>query len=203
MKIQTPEKVVDDARPLVFTIDAVEDIACCLHRQRRDFRTFAARGDRCHAGGDAEAYRPELAQFVHHRKDLFGIRSSRVKHGLGVVQDYEHLLGGKEGSQRCKVLGVFDPRTDDLGESGQEVGARSGKLIAADESTVPAKPFLDPIVVKDGECDRRLSNPPCTNESDGFDTFSESNDLLDELAASETVPRRRRRGFTKRRAMGT
>jgi hypothetical protein len=41
----------------------------------------------------------------------------------------------------------LDPGTKDLGESGKEVGARSGKLITADKPSVLAKSIFDPIVV--------------------------------------------------------
>jgi hypothetical protein len=44
-------------------------------------------------GGDAKGYCLELTQFVHHGIDLPGTRLSRVENGLGVVEDYEHLLG--------------------------------------------------------------------------------------------------------------
>jgi hypothetical protein len=117
----------------------------------------------------------------------------RVENGLGVVEDYEHLLGGKKGPQGCQILRVFDSRTDDLGETGEEMSARSRELIATDESTVLAKPFLDAIVVEDGEGDGCFPDPPCTDESDGFQVFSESDDLLDQLFASETGPWRRGR----------
>jgi hypothetical protein len=153
--------------------------------------TFAVPGDCCDTGSDAEAYGFELTQFIHHCVDLLVICSLRVKNGLGVVEDYEHLLGGKEGAQGCHILRVFDPRTDDLGETGEEMSARSRELVAADESTVIAKPFLDAIVVEDSEGDGCFPDPPCTDESDGFEVFGNSDDLLDQLPASETGPWRR------------
>jgi hypothetical protein len=63
-------------------------------------------------------------------------------------------------------------------------------LVTANESAVFAKSFFDPIVVEDGESNGSFSNPPCTDESDGFKIFCKSDDLLDEFVASETVPRR-------------
>jgi hypothetical protein len=89
-----------------------------------------------------------------------------------------------------QFLGIFDPRSKDFGESGEEMGARSRKLITADKSTVFAKSSFDPIVVEDGEGDSCFPDPPCTDESDGFEVFSESGDLLDQLVTSETVSRR-------------
>jgi hypothetical protein len=79
----------------------------------------------------------------------------------------------------------------------------SGKLVAANESAVVAKPFFDPSVVEDGESNRRLADPPCTNKSGGFEVFSEFDDLFNQLVSSETVPRRRRRRFTKGDAIKT
>ena len=66
-------------------------------------------------------------------------------------------------------------------------------MVATDESTVVAEPLLDPIVMKDGEGDRRLSDPSRTDQSDGLEVFGQANDLLDQLVTSETGPRRRRR----------
>ena len=72
---------------------------------------------------------------------------------------------------------------------------RGGELVATDESTVIAKPFLDAIVVEDNQGDRRFPDSTCTNESDRCSVFSESNDPLDQLVASETCLRRWGRGF--------
>ena len=46
---------------------------------------------------------------------------------------------------------------------------------------VLAKSFFDPFVVEDGEGNRCLPDPPCPNESDGFEAFSESDDRLNQL----------------------
>ena len=101
MKVQTLEKVVDDAGPPMIAVDTVEDITCRLHRQRGDFRTLAARGYRRDAGCDKEAYCFKLAQFVYHRIYILCACSFRVENGFGVVEDDEHLLGGKVGMQGC------------------------------------------------------------------------------------------------------
>jgi hypothetical protein len=90
----------------------------------------------------------------------------------------------------------LDPGTKDLGESGKEVSARSGKLITSDKPSVLANSIFDPIVVEDGEGDRRLPDPPCADESDGFEVFCESDNLLNQLVTPETVPGGRWRGFT-------
>ena len=37
-----------------------------------------------------------------------------IKDRPRVVEDYEHRRGGKDGPQRCQILGIFDPRPDDL-----------------------------------------------------------------------------------------
>ena len=193
MEIQSLEKVVDGIRPPTITVDAVENVTCGLHRQCGDLRALAVWGDCRNTGSDTDAYFFELTQFVHQGMDIFGAWCFRVENGLGVVKDFEHLLGGKEGSQGRKVFRIFDPRTDDLGESGKEVGPRSRELIATDESSVLAKSFLDPIMVEDGERNRCLPNPPRTDESDGFQIFSQSNNLFDQLAASKAGPWRRGR----------
>jgi hypothetical protein len=83
------------------------------------------------------------------------------------------------------------------------MGRRSGKLITANESTVPAESLFDLIVMEDLESDGCLPNPPCADEGDGFKAFSESDYLLNQLAASETVPRRRGRRFTNGDAIKT
>ena len=51
-----------------------------------------------------------------------------------------------------------------------------------------AKPLLDPIVVEDGQGDRRLADSASTNEGDWSEVLSEINDLLDQLVASEKGP---------------
>ena len=66
-------------------------------------------------------------------------------------------------------------------------------MVATDESTVVTEPSFDPIVMEDGESDRRFSDPARTNESSGCEIFGQANDLLDQLVTSETGPRRRRR----------
>ena len=188
MKIYASYKVVYDPRPPEIAVDTIEDIACGLHRQCEDFRTLAMSGDCRDAGGDQEAHRPELAQFVHHRIDLLGLRSLGVENRLGIVEDYQHFLGGKKGLQSFQAFGVFDPCTDDLGNPGKEMCARSWKLIATDESTVLAKSFLDPMVVEDSESDRCFPNPPRTDESDGFEVLGKSDDVPNQLIASKAGP---------------
>ena len=81
------------------------------------------------------------------------------------------------------------------------MGKRSWELVATDESTILAKSFPDPTVVEDGESNSCFTNPPCPNKSDGFEVFGESNDILDQLVASETVARRWWRRLAERRAM--
>jgi hypothetical protein len=70
------------------------------------------------------------------------------------------------------------------------------KLIAADKSPVIAKSIFDPIVVEYSEGNRRFPNPPRSDESDGFEVFCESDNLLDQLVTPETVPGGRGRRFT-------
>ena len=77
------------------------------------------------------------------------------------------------------------------------MSTRSRELVATDEPAVLAEPFLDAVVVEDGQSNRRLPDPPYANESDGRELFGEANDLLDQLVASETGPRRRGRRLSK------
>ena len=54
--------------------------------------------DRSDPGSDAEAHGFELAEFIDHCVDLLVIWSLGVKDGLGIVEDYERVLGGKQGT---------------------------------------------------------------------------------------------------------
>ena len=98
-------------------------------------------------------------------------------------------------------MGILDPSTEDLGEPGKEMDARGRKL--RNEPSVLIELLLYPVVVEDGECDRCFPDPPCTGESEGFEVFSESNNLRNQVVTSKTIPRRRRRQFTERHAMRT
>jgi hypothetical protein len=51
--------------------------------------------------------------------------------------------------------------------------------------------------MEDGQSDGRLPDSTGTDESDGCEVFGQTNDLLDQLATSETGPRRWRRRFPK------
>jgi hypothetical protein len=56
---------------------------------------------------------------------------------------------------------------------------RSRETITTYESPVLAKPLFDPAMVEGSKGNRRFPDPPCTDESDGFEIFGESDDLLD------------------------
>jgi hypothetical protein len=75
--------------------------------------------------------------------------------------------------------------------------ARGRELITANEPTVMAKPLLDPIVVENGQGDRRLANSTSTDEGDWSKVLSEIDYLLDQLVASKEGPRWQRRGFSR------
>ena len=68
------------------------------------------------------------------------------------------------------------------------MSTRSRELIATDEPAVLAEPLLDAVVVEYSQSDGCLPDPPGTYESDGYEGFGETNDLLDQLVASETGP---------------
>jgi len=80
---------------------------------------------------------------------------------------------------------------------------RSGELVATDESTVTAEPFLDSVVVEDSQSDGRFPDPACTDESNRRVVFSVADDPLDQLVASETRLRRWGRQFSRRGAVRT
>ena len=56
---------------------------------------------------------------------------------------------------------------------------RGRELITTDKAAVVPKPFLDSIVMEDGQSDRRLPDPPWTDESAWSEVLCETNDLLD------------------------
>ena len=70
-------------------------------------------------------------------------------------------------------------------------------MVAADESTVIAKPLLDAIVMENSKGDRGLADSSSTNESDWNKVISEIGYLLDQLVASEEGPWGQRRGFPR------
>ena len=61
----------------------------------------------------------------------------------------------------------------------EEMSGGCGELVATDEPTVVAKPFLDAVVVEDGQYNGRLTNSAGTDESSWSEGFYETNDLLD------------------------
>ena len=75
--------------------------------------------------------------------------------------------------------------------------ARGRELVATDEPAVVSEPFLDAIMVEDGQSERCFPNPAWTDESGWSEIFSETDDLLNQLVASETDPRPRWRGLPR------
>lgn len=59
------------------------------------------------------------------------------------------------------------------------MSTRRREPIATDESTVFSEPDLDAIVVKDSKGNRCFPDPPCTNERNGFESFSGADNLFD------------------------
>ena len=92
MEVQAAEEIVYDAGPPAIAIDAVEGIACGLHRQSGDFWALATLGDSRDAGSDEETYGWEPGQFIHHGAYFLSVRSLGIENGLGVVEDYENIL---------------------------------------------------------------------------------------------------------------
>ena len=88
-----------------------------------------------------------------------------------------------------QILRVFNTRTDDLGESAEEMSERGGELVTTDEPTVVAKPLFDPRVVENSQGKGSFANSTGTNESDRSEVFCETSDFLDQLVASKASPR--------------
>ena len=126
-----------------------------------------------------------------------------VEDGLCVVEGYEHRRGGKDGAQGCQIFRVFDICSDDYGEAGEEVRERWRELVATNKSTIISESLFDAIVVEDREGDGRLPGPSCTNQGNGFQILSQSNDLFNQFISTETDPWRRGRQFSSGGAVGT
>ena len=74
---------------------------------------------------------------------------------------------------------VLNTCANDLREPVEEMGERCWELIAAHKAAVIAKPLPNAIVVEDSQCNGCFADPPSTNESDRFEAFSETDNLLD------------------------
>ena len=73
------------------------------------------------------------------------------------------------------------------------MSVRWGELVTADKSTVVPKPLLDAVVMEDGQSDGRFPDPAWADQGDWSEAFSEDDNPLDQLVASETSPWRRGR----------
>ena len=67
---------------------------------------------------------------------------------------------------------------------------RRRELVTSNEPTILAEPFLDPVVMEDGQSDGGLADPASTEESDRTETFCQSDDLVDQIFTTETGFRR-------------
>ena len=74
------------------------------------------------------------------------------------------------------------------------------ELVAMDESSIVAEPF-GAIVMKDRQCDRDVPDCASIDESDRSEAFRKTDNLLDQIIASEMGPRWRRGEFTGRSTM--
>ena len=77
-----------------------------------------------------------------------------------------------------------------------------GELVTTDEPAVFSEPFLNAIVVEDGESDGSFPDPSCTDESNWGEVFCETDDLVDQLVPSKAGPRWRGRGLSRRARLG-
>ena len=71
----------------------------------------------------------------------------------------------------------------------KEMGTRGRKAVATDKPTIVPKPLLDPMVIKNSQDSRGLSDSASTNESNRGKLLSEIDYLLDQLVTSEEGPR--------------
>ena len=75
---------------------------------------------------------------------------------------------------------------------------RCRELITTNKSTVIAKPVLDPIVVEDSKGNVCFPNASRADESNRFEVFSETDDLLNQFVATKAGPGPRGRRFPQR-----
>ena len=185
MEVELLQDVVDWIRSIAVDVDAVERLACGLHRQGRNVDPLTVGREGGDPGSDAKADVAQLAELLDHRIYLLRARSLRIEYRFRIVEDDEHILGGQEWSKGIKIFWVFDPCPDGLGESTEKVGERRGEFVAADEPAILAKSPLDAIIVEDGQSNGCLANSTGTNESDWLEVFCRADDLLDQLVASK------------------
>ena len=163
MEVKLFQDPVDLIRSFAMLVYSIEHITCSLGRQCWNFDSLAIRGDGGDAGGDANTNVAESNQLIHHGVDLFRVHPLRVENGFSIVKDYDHLLRRQVLSQGCKILGVFDACTDNLGELMEKVRARGREFIATNEPSIITKPLLDPIVVEDSQDSRCLADASSTD----------------------------------------
>ena len=77
------------------------------------------------------------------------------------------------------------------------MSGRRGELVAGDEPTVVAKSVLDPVMMENSQGNGRLPDSASADESDWSEVLGETDDLLDQLVASEERPWRWRWGFSE------
>ena len=94
MKVELLQNFVNKVWLFGVLVDPVEGIVCGLHRQRWDVKSLEVWRDGGDAGGDTNADVLEPSQFLHRGIDLLSVRALRVENGFGIVEDYEHPLGG-------------------------------------------------------------------------------------------------------------
>jgi hypothetical protein len=121
VEVKLFQDVVDSDRMFAVLVDAIERVACGLHRQCWDLEDLTVGRDGGDAGGDAKTDVAELSQLLHHGVDLPRARplGSRMDSALSRTMNISFEdRNGRKGS---------DPRgfrccTDDLGESTEEMG---------------------------------------------------------------------------------
>ena len=92
MEVELLQDVVDQIRSTVMDVDAVERLACGLHRQGRNVDPLAVGRESGDPGSDAEADVAQLAELLDHSTYLLCVRSLRIEYRFRIVEDDEHIL---------------------------------------------------------------------------------------------------------------
>lgn len=160
------------------TVNTEDNVACGLPGQRGIAGPLRRWGTAAIREVMQRFFLFEFTQFAHRGNYLWG---------LGVVMDHKHFLRGKGGSYRGQVLWVFSARTGDIGGLSKKISTRSGELVAGMSRRLsPSRGLVGLRWRTVGAIE--VSPTSCTNESDGFEIFNETNDALARFVASKARP---------------
>lgn len=92
------------------------------------------------------------------------------------------MPGGCRDSGSDAKADRFEP-TGDFGELSEGMGERHKKMITPNERSILAQLSVNPIAPEIRQSNGRLVGSPSTNEGDGFEGSSETDDLLGQIEA--------------------